>query len=412
MKKHLEYQRVTNHDQNFFQLGSIQASAVSLPAITFGGMLGGVYGSGTALGSIFIGNLILWVIGLAIISMVSNDRINAIENIKDYLGKAGTIIFAVFLVLIFLDWFAFQINSTVFLLNKSLQFDVGMQNDMVIRIGATLGLITSLFSIGGIRLLKWVSVISVFFLFFVQVFALFYLGKHLTFSGFGFSFYAVIATIFLFLPGLINLPTFFRHSYSKADSYLGLTFMMVYYTFFECTGIWIDFNKLLYDSAVGIYIIFFVFLILLSFCSNLLNIYLASACYETFIPRFVGTKGHAIMGLLGTAAYTFFQISAPIEFVIQLLNAYLISLCTVLLISFLVRVIVNHRPRKTGKAINTMAWMLGCIVATVLKIQTPSDEIHFLLAGMGASMLFFLVVMYIEETIWAAKKVLFEKTVE
>lgn len=403
------------HNQNFLHLGCIQSAAIGLPGIIFGGMLGTQYGTGVALLSICVGNLILWLIGLSIISMVYNNRINAIENIKNYLGRTGTLIAALFLVLIFLNWFALQINSTVFLLDKALHFETWTRNDMTIRLGAAFGFIISLLAVGGIHLLKWIAVASAPILFVGQIYISVNSEYQLPFSGLGLSFSAVTAAILVFLPGLINLPTFFRHSRSKADSYLGLIFMILYYTFFECTGIWINLSDLFNNSGTGNLLhyanllIISCFIIILLLCSNLLNIYLASACYETFIPRFSGTRGHAIMGLLGTATYTFVQISFPIQFLIDLLNAYLTSLGVVLLIAFLIRVVVKHRPRKMEKGINSSAWLIGCLVATVLKIQSPNDEIQFLFVGTAASSLFFLITIYIEETTWSAKKIISEK---
>jgi len=411
MIKPLHYQDLKVNNQGFFSLGSIQSAAIGIPAMIFGGVIGSKYGAGVGLCSIFTGNLILWAVGLIIISMVSNERMNAIENIKEYLGKIGTIIAALFFVFVFLNWFALQISSTVFLLNKVWQFDTGVQNDMVIRLGAALGFFTSLLAIGGIRVLKWISIVSVLLLLLGGIYILSCSRHQPPFLGFGLSFFAVMTTVLSFLPGVINLPTFFRYSCSRADSCLGLTFMIVYYTFFECVGMWIDLNDLFATAVAGKAVILSLFLILLLLCINLLNIYLASACYETFIPRFVGTKGYAIMGLLGTASYTFIQISSSIQFLLDLLNSYLVSLCCVLLISFLFRIVSNRMPGKIEKWINTIAWLVGCLVSTILKIQNPANEMNFLLLGAGASAMFFLVVMYAEETFYSAKKIIFERFV-
>jgi hypothetical protein len=132
---------------------------------------------------------------------------------------------------------------------------------------------------------------------------------------------------------------------------------------------------------------------------------LASACYETFIPKFEGTKGHAIIGLLGTAVYTFVQITTPIVFIANLLNDYIGVLGIVLIIAVLARIIIQHRPREFEKAINAASWILGCIVATYLEFQGTTEEFRILLYSTGTSVLFFLCVFFIEETIWSIKKV-------
>jgi hypothetical protein len=144
---------------------------------------------------------------------------------------------------------------------------------------------------------------------------------------------------------------------------------------------------------------------LTALCSNLLNIYLASACYETFIPKFEGAKGYAIMGLLGTSAYTFFQISSPIEFLNHLFNNYIAVLGVVLLIAVLSRLIIRHRPRKFEKIINVIGWLVGCCFSTFLVIRNPDAGMHELLISMSASGLFFLCVFFLEETVWSIQKI-------
>jgi hypothetical protein len=137
----------------------------------------------------------------------------------------------------------------------------------------------------------------------------------------------------------------------------------------------------------------------------MLNIYLASACYERFAPKFEGIKGNAIIGLLGTAAYTFIQISSPIVFSLNLLNSYLAILGIVLLISVLSRLIIHHRPVRLEKLINLFAWITGCSCATFFASFLPEKNISGLFYGMGASAFFFLVVFFFEETAWAIKKI-------
>lgn len=399
-------------NQNFYHLSCIQSVSLGLPVVIIGQQLFKQYGIGTAICSIFVGNLILWLIGLAIISMVYQEHINAIENIKGYLSKYGGFLFALILMIVFLNWFVIQINSSIVGLNSLFQSSYPWHPDSIIRIGAVLGILSALLAIGGIRLLKWLTVITLPIIVCYNIYAILIFDRSFSSTGtWGLSFPAVLSTILLLLPGVINLPTFFRHSRSRADSFLALTLMTIFITFFECATIWMNFSsELVFKSSIAPNFIVFViptafFLILTSTCSNLLNIYLASACYETFIPRFEGTKGHAIMGLLGTAAYTFVQISSPLEFLEDLFNSYIGILGMVLLIAVLARLIIKHRPRKFEKTINLLAWLIGCLVATVLEIQNPKQGIHSLLFGMCASALFFLFVFFIEETYWSVKKI-------
>lgn len=400
--------------QNFFQLSCIQTVSTGPPALIIGKQLSQQYGAGTAICSIFVGSLILWLIGLAIVSMVYQEHTNAIQNIRGYIGKWGSLLFASILVLAFLNWYVIEIKTSVIGLDSLFRFSDPWGEDLVIRIGAVLGILAALLAIGGIRLLKWLTVAGFPFLICYYFYAIL-TSDYSLFSDWkwGLSFSGVALAILVNLPGVINLPTFFRHSRSKADSFLALTFMVIFYTFFEFGSVWMSFSSnsiFVWGNATQPDLITYIlptaiFLILTSTCSNLLNIYLASACYETFIPKFVGTKGHAIMGLLGTAAYTFVQISSPLQFLENLLNCYIAVLGVVLLIGVMARIIIKHRPRKFERCINTASWLTGCLVGTISIIQYPDHGNYSILLGMGASTLFFLCVFFIEETSWSIQKI-------
>lgn len=394
--------------QNFFVLASIPSAAVSLPCFMIGDILAKKYGDGIAIGSIIAGNLILWLIGMAIISMGSQNRINGIQNIKNYLGKLGCLLSAFILIICFLDWFALQINITVENLQTILPSGYFTRKDFPIRLGTSLGLFSALLALGGIRLLKWISVIVFPLLLIYQVFAIWQSGYSLTSYSIGLSLSATMTVISLFLPGIVNLPTFFRYSKSPADSVLGLSLFTVACIFFESSTIWIQSTEYYVIGSLGVFAAFF-FLISVLTSSNLLNIYFASACYDTLVPRFSGIKGHAIIGLLGSAIYAFVQIEAPLSFLVDLFNCYLLSLGTVLLIAFFIRKFVNHRIRPLEKWISCLVWVVGCIAGTFTKIHHPDNELYFLLIGMGVVFLLFLCILLVEETIWAIRELVLQK---
>lgn len=400
--------------QNYFELSSIQTVSLGLVGMILGKQLAEQYGPGPAILSIFVGNLILWLIGLAIVSMVYQQHTNAIENIKGYMGKFGALLFAFLLVIAFIDWYVLQINITLDGLNSLFQSRLSWNNGWTIRIGSILGILSALLAIGGIRLLKWVAT-AAFPLVVIYNGAMIYTSDYSIWTNWkwGLSLSAILSTILMLLPGVINLPTFFRHSRSRADSFLALTLMLLFYTLFECASIWMNFSPDYEFSPQRNSSPSFSFFILptalilavTSICSNLLNIYMASACYESFIPRFQGVKGHVIMGMFGTAAYLFVQISTPIAFLANLFNAYVGVIGIVLLIAVLIRLIVKHRPRKFERTINVASWAAGSLAATLSMIQNPKDGIHSLLTGMAASALFFILVFFVEETLWSIQKI-------
>ena len=401
------------NNQTFYQLACIQNVAKSIPTVILGKLLLDTYGVGTAVCSICIGNLILWLIGLTIVSMVYEAKTNAIQNIREYLGKYGGMAFAFILVLSFLSWYVNQINASLTALKTIPQFKFLWESGFDIRVGAVLGLVPAILGTGGIKPLKRVTLFTFPFFAAYLIFVMFTSKISADFSGnWGLSFPAIIMVVLLNLPATINLPTFFRHSRSKTDSFLALSIMTIFFSFFECASMWIEFPSAINFSnpesssffSLSQAIPFTLFILVTSVSVNMLNIYLASACYESFIPKFEGSKGYAIMGLLGTAAYTFTQISTPINFSIDLLNNFIGITGIVLLISVVLRLVIKHRPRKYERSLNFSAWLTGCLVSTILEIKYPEQNIHSLYYGICFCILFFLGAFFIEETSWAIKK--------
>jgi hypothetical protein len=146
------------------------------------------------------------------------------------------------------------------------------------------------------------------------------------------------------------------------------------------------------------------FLVLILTTCNMLNIYMASACWEAIVRHIGGGKEYAIIGLFGTLTYTFVQISTPVQFIQDLTNSYIAILGVVLLMAYLIRIIVRHRPRVYEKAINLSAWLFGCVIATIYESQHFLQGMDALLNGVNASVLFFLGVIFVEETAWAVRK--------
>lgn len=392
-------------NQNFFQLASIQSASVGFLGIIIGQQLAKQFGPGIAICSIALGNLILWLIAIAIISMVDRAQSNAIDNFKSYIGKFGGILVALILMVAFLNWYALEINFSLAELNSLFQSKALWQKGALIRYGAALGLFTALLSIGGIRLLKWITVISFPLLFLYTCYSIFTSGYSMQVKGaWGLSFSAVVTSLLTELPGVINFPTFFRHSRSRAHSYLALTVLTIFITFFQVSTIWMRFSLPGGSELTSSLVLLSAFIILILNCCNLLNIYLASACWEAIVPHFGGAKGYAIIGLLGTLMYTFVQISSPVLFLEDLTNCYIGNLGVVLLMAFLIRIIVRHRPRSFEQLISLVTWLFGCVVATIYESQHFLQGVDALLAGVNASVLFFLCVIFIEETLWAVRQ--------
>ncbi|MBS0652097.1 MAG: hypothetical protein JSR39_01075 [Verrucomicrobia bacterium] len=405
--------RLVEHNQNFWQMSCILGSAMGLPVMIVGGSLAKTQGPGSAVLSILIGNLILWIIGLGIYSMAKSSH-NAIENVGDYLGKTAGMIAALLFCIAILIWYAIQIEAAATV--------VHLLKGSVSRwaIGLPLGVVAALLSIGGIRVIKWVCVRSFPFLFCYMVYAALASNRSVAFAGtWGISISGVVAVVLSWLPGIVSLPTFFRHSRSREDAVLGLSL----FTFFHaCFGIFIVLmgidsiesfaSKDLIDSSFAGYTIFAMAFILLSMiCVNLVNIYFASASLEVIFPRYRNTVLLCLVGLCGTAVYAAFHFflkvsfsySSTLNYLETIADNFIVSLGTVLLLDLLVKIVVRHRPRPLEQFWSSFCWIASCIIALAVQLNNPSNPNIALISGTSAIILF-LVIILVEETIWSAKK--------
>lgn len=388
-------------NQNFFELACIQSATLGLAGIILGSNLAKQYGKGTAICSIIVANLVLWIIAVGFISISGQSRNTAIDNIKNFFGRFGGTVASLIFIIAFLGWYAAELNFSMETINQQLHIEEASKLDLVLRLGAGLGLVCALLSSGGIRMLKKISIFALPLLLIYHFYGM-ALSPSLTFpeEPLNLSFSAVLEGVLTFLPGIINFPTFFRHSKSKAHSFLALALFTLFATFFEVTTIFIDFTTII-SSSYAVLTSIFIALTLLT--CNMYNIYLASACWGLLVLHFESPKGYAIIGLLGTLTYTFIQISSPVQFILDITNAYIACLGLMLLLAYLTRIIIRHRPRTYEMLSNLSCWLFGCTLATIYEIHHYLKGMDALLYGLSATLLFYATMVFVEEIAWAIK---------
>lgn len=376
-------------NQNFWQLVSIQSAAQSIPGMFLGKHLADKYGNGTALASICVGNMILWLIGLTLVTMTSKDRSNAMENVISYLGKFAGIFASLLLIIAFLIFYSIGIETTISAFDYLFESHEGWCGDLNIRIGIALGFTTALLVIGGIKLIKWICVIAFPFLLLYLLYLMFSFDYHPQFSGtWGISFAASLSAMAITLPGFVNIPTFFRHSRSHYDSFLALTLITMFDILFEISSIFMgisNFSTLFQNQIVFIP---FLYLILSLICLNLVNIYFVSAGGQILFPYLWQAKEYAIIGMLGVVIYAFLQSFPIMEFLENMSANFISSLGVVLLLAFIMRIVTKHRPRPFEKMINITVWLVSCAVALKFQIQNPNNFSIPLISGISASFIF------------------------
>ena len=394
-----------DHNQNFWQLTCIQSAAQSIPGILTGGILAQKFGVNVALSSIFIGNLILWLVGLAVISMAAKERKNAIESTKDYLGKSGSLLLSIILLIAFLSWYMLEIQAATTVLTPLLTSQIKFSP---ILFGSIFGILIALISMGGIVAIRKIATKIFPVLLFFIVYSILSSNGIAFNEGWELSFSAILTVALITLPGMVLLPTFFRHSKSQADSFFALTLITLADILFQSFSIFTQTTNPSEFLPIhgGFHLSLAVLFTILSLISlNLVNIYYSSAALQTIAPKLVGPKGYLCIGLIGTASYIFLRDSSVMLFLENMTNNFIANIGVMLILSFLVSIVVKHRPRSLEKTISFSCWAIGCLIALIVLIINPQFPEQSLLIGCGGIILIFLAVLFFEETNWAVKKI-------
>lgn len=401
--KHLD----TN--ENFWSIACI-LGILGIPGMVVGGAIARTYGISSAIFSICIGNLILWILGLGIISMTQGKG-HAIDNIKKHFGVWSGYLAALIFALDFLMWFTVQVSITSNVLSRFFKLDEDW------KIGITLSCIVTLLSIGGFKFLKWFCLLSfpIILTFLISSIEL----KSETLippQSFSLSYFGIFLVMMNYLSGMVNLPTFFRHSKSKADSIIALSLIMLAHIAFQILMIFSKIDTVLIQVANGSYepsshvflLSLTLFCLLSFFCINLVNIYFVSACWEMLFPKDYRSRKYIIFGIVGTISYVYLKSieNSKALLVAQNIMSYsMVILLISLLANFLIALAVKHRLRYLDKFLGGMSWVIGSTVTVIRLIQNPNNPNEALLLGVSLSLLFSILTVFIEETIWSLHKI-------
>jgi len=408
VKKHAP---LPDQHQNFWQLTCIQSASYSIPGLLIGGNLAQQYGPSAAISSICIGNLLLWLIGLGVISIAAKQRKNAIETVRSHIGNTGAVLIAFVVLDAFLTWFMIGIRATTQSFSPLIHSN---NNSLLVTGGILLGLLITFLSLGGIRLIRRTCVMSLPVILFFVIYSIFRSNHVIVIETWTCSFSAILTVAALTLPGMVNLPTFFRHSRSHADSILALTLITMFGILFQISSVYSGMTEpseilTVYNMDIGsiLYIAFAsAVLVISAICLNLVNIYYASAGLTTILPSLTSSKNYFIVGLLGTAMFAFFHgESTAMQFIADTANNLISNTGIVLIFSFIISVATKNRQRSFEKFINLFCWLVVSGVVLTLQICFPEDPHSALIGGISGSLFAYLSILFIEKTIWSIKKI-------
>jgi hypothetical protein len=407
-------------NQNFWQLASIQSAALGVQGMLIGKHLANQYGEGVAITSLCIGNLILWIIALSMFSMTYHGQgkaKHAIENVLTYFGKPLSIVAALVLMVAFISWFPVQINAQMdyadkILIHYSNWGKTAKLISMIISAFLIIGLSTF-----GIRVIKWICTLALPLLIIYVIYAFCNRDVHLHSIEWGVSHKGIIPVVIIVFPGIINLPTFLRHARSRQDGILALTLMTIFVIGFQAATIWFHFTSdpssifAPYLPEIGwtinlLSLLGFIFLATL--CVNIVNIYFASAALEFVIPNFTDARGYVLIGLIGALALSVFKSETIVNGLETITNNFIGSLGVVLVVGYLSRIIIVHRFRRLEKEINILCWIIGC-TASLYAFFMKKDITTTFISGIFTSALSFIIIIFIEETVWSIRRIFYKK---
>ena len=412
MEKTTQASPLLDTNENYWSLSCI-LGFLGIPGMILGNQLAQTYGVLFAVTSIFIGNLILWVVGMGIVSMTQG-KSHAIDNIKKHFGKISSFLAISLFILAFLMWYTFQLSSTVSRTCQVFQFHEDW------KVGLVLGGIVAAISLGGFKALKWACLVGLPILVGISLYYIASSKSPIQYvSNPHFSLFAVLSIIMACLAGTVNFPTFFRHSRSKTDAIIALALIMLFHAFLQVSTIFYGIDILSINVVeakqqhmISNLVLSTSFLLISFFCTNLINVYFISACWEKLFPRDCGTKKYVICAVMGTIAYIYLEMTNTMERISLIANAITYSMAILvlsLLINFVITICVKHRARYLHRFEGSMFWIVGCIVAIRSLVLAPERANEAFISGVIATVLFAVITVFIEETIWSIKAVINQK---
>ena len=356
-------------------------------------------GLGAACSSIFIGNLVLWIVGIGMILMSSEGRPNAIQNIRNYFGWMGAFIGNIVLGLTFLVWYSINLEYVVSALDAIFPKHFYLAHYF----GIALGVLIAALSVGGIVLIRKVCVAAFAFILCLFFVSLFLFESVFVFDGFKFSLLGTVSVILVSFSGQVNLPTFFRHSRSKADSILALTLITVIVALFQffaiISGFFLKFNGSVnfFDCDNFCFLFSFAYVVLITICANLNNIYFSSAVLEFFFPRAKRWWGYLSIGVLGSLIYALFASSKLLYSMENLIVLVILNLTIVLLMTFMCKMFVKYNPNLVEKFANNVCWFFGCFIGFAVSKSSALESYESFYSGLVAAILCFIFFLFIEK---------------
>ncbi len=314
------------------------------------------------------------VIRLGIIAMGYKKRQSTLDIARDYLGKTGSYFIAMLLLLSTLFWFITQTTTGSFSITHLLHIEESAKINQFMQVGVLLGTLSTLFCMGGIVLLRKLSMVAFPILAVAFVMILFALpDSSPAHNNHSLSLAGLTLVLATNLGITADLPTFFRHSRSWQTSVKALTLVQLVSIVIGICGLYfgsiitqgLEVNEASIhaagNGALTIPLICFIFLSVI--CTNVANVYSASVGWELIAPKnLVGKKEYFILGLGLTTIFILVAGLIPTDLLLRIFDSSLVNLCIVLVIAYMIRERRRQLPDQFGQTSYFTAWLLSSVI--------------------------------------------------
>jgi cytosine permease len=221
--------------------------------------------------------------------------------------------------------------------------------------------------------LRWLSVISLPILIVALLITIAGSGpQNYSPNSTGINFSGLPLVLVVFLNITADLPTYFRHSRSWADSVgaLSATQIGFFLISFGCLFLGSKIEGLLgttadltnFDTSM-FYRLFLIVLIFLSAtCANVWNVYSSSVGWELVAPILAGVKEYLILGLGLTTISILILKDISMGDILNITHASFTNLCLVLIMGYVFHKIMKKPLDTFSKATYFIAWLTATAI--------------------------------------------------
>lgn len=346
---------------------------MSLPILTPSILLLQLTNFTSAVITLILGNLILYIMRLGILAICGTSRKSTLDIARDCVGKFGGYFVAIILLLVSIAWFIAQTTIASNALTYLIHINEGHVNRFI-QTSVALGIVSTLLCMEGIKVLRYLSTYA------LPVLIIAFIGVLITAPRPSVT-WELSSISLIGLPLIIgtnlgvtaDLPTFFRHARSSRDSHLALIIIQIFTLalslsalyLFSIINPWVGINENIHHgSTLSFFLISLIFLS--NICANVANVYSASVAWEIIAPIFAGRKEYLILGLGLTTIFILVSNIFSVDLFLSITDGAFMNLCLVLLLAYLIQNFKKHPPTVIEKIIYLIAWLIATLLNTLL----------------------------------------------